>query len=104
MARHAHAHQVSVEAKVVGKWLVITVQDDGQGFDPANRALYTGHYGLLGLQERAHLVEGTLSVNSSDRKGTTLEFRVPLAAADNPIPSANLAPSPPLSVEDHTYV
>ncbi len=104
MARHAHAHQASVEAKVVEKWLVITVQDDGQGFDPANRALSTGHYGLLGLQERAHLVEGTLSVNSSDRKGTTLEFRVPLAAADNPIPSANLAPSLPLSREDHTYV
>lgn len=106
VARHAHAHQVSVEAKVVEKWLVITVQDDGQGFDPANKALSTGHYGLLGLQERAHLLEGTLSVNGSDRnrKGTTLEFRVPLAAADNPIPSADLAPSPLLSVEDHTYV
>lgn len=83
VARHAHAHQVSVEAKVVEKWLVITVQDDGQGFDPTKRALYTGHYGLLGLQERAHLVEGTLSVNSSDGKGTTLEFRVPLAPSDN---------------------
>ena len=104
MARHAHAHQASVEAKVVEKWLVITVQDDGQGFDPANRALSTGHYGLLGLQERAHLVEGTLSVNSSDGKGTTLEFRVPLATADNPALSVNLAPFPPLSVEDHTYV
>ncbi len=59
VARHAHAHQVSVEAKRVEKWLVITMQDDGQGFDPTNRALSTGHYGLLGLQERAHLVEGT---------------------------------------------
>ncbi|HEX4715057.1 MAG TPA: sensor histidine kinase, partial [Ktedonobacteraceae bacterium] len=104
VARHAHAHQVSVEAKRVEKWLVITVQDDGQGFDPTNQALSTGHYGLLGLQERTHLVEGTLSVNSSDGKGTTLEFRVPLAAADNPAFSANLAPFPPLSVEDHTYV
>ena len=88
VARHAHAHQVSVEAKRVEKWLVITVQDDGQGFDPTDQALSTGHYGLLGLQERAHLVEGTLSVSSSDGKGTTLEFRVPLAPSDNPIPSA----------------
>ncbi len=78
VARHAHAHQVSVEAKRVETWLVITMQDDGQGFDPTNRTLSTGHYGLLGLQERAHLVEGTVSVNSSEGKGTTLEFRVPL--------------------------
>ncbi len=103
VARHAHAHQVSVEAKIVEKWLVITVQDDGQGFDPTNQALYTGHYGLLGLQERAHLVEGTVSVNSSDGKGTVLEFRVPLAAADNPASSVNLVSFPPVSVEDHTY-
>ncbi len=106
VARHAHAHQVSVEAKRVEKWLVITMQDDGQGFDPTNRALSTGHYGLLGLQERAHLVEGTLSVSSSDGKGTTLEFRVPLA------PSGSLDPphigathsSSTSSIEDHTYV
>ena len=106
VARHAHAHQVSVEAKRVEKWLVITVQDDGQGFDPTYRALYTGHYGLLGLRERAYLVGGTLSVNSSDGKGTTLEFRVPLA------PSGNLDPphmgathsSSTSSIEDHTYV
>jgi NarL family two-component system sensor histidine kinase YdfH len=106
VARHAHAHQVSVEAKRVEKWLVITVQDDGQGFDPTDQALYTGHYGLLGLQERAHLIEGTVSVNSSGGKGTTLEFRVPLA------PSGSLDPphmgathsSSTSSMEDHTYV
>jgi two-component system, NarL family, sensor histidine kinase YdfH len=104
VARHAHAHQVRVEAKIVEQRLVITVQDDGQGFDPTNQTLYTGHYGLLGLQERAHLVAGTLSVTSAEGKGTTLEFRVALAAADNPAFSGNLAPFPPVSVEDHTHV
>jgi NarL family two-component system sensor histidine kinase YdfH len=94
VARHAHAHQVRVEAKIVDQWLVITVQDDGRGFDPTNQALYMGHYGLLGLQERAHLAEGTLSVSSEEGTGTTLEFRVPLAAADNPAFSVNLAPFP----------
>jgi two-component system, NarL family, sensor histidine kinase YdfH len=104
VARHAHAHQVCVEARIVEKWLVITVQDDGQGFDPTNQALYTGHYGLLGLQERAHLVEGTVSVISANGKATTLEFRVPLAAADNPAFSVDPAPFPPASVEDHARV
>lgn len=104
VARHAHAHQVSIEAKVVEKWLVITVQDDGQGFDPANRALYSGHYGLLGLQERVHLVAGTLSVNSSDGKGTTLEFRVPLAPPGSSVPPHNGPPHSSASIGEYTYV
>lgn len=106
VARHAHAHQVSVEATRGEKWLVITVQDDGQGFDPTNQTLYTGHYGLLGLRERAHLVEGTVAVNSSDGKGTTLAFRVPLAPAgslDPPHRGAALSSSP-AGIEGHTYV
>jgi two-component system, NarL family, sensor histidine kinase YdfH len=84
VARHAQAQQVSVEARVVERWLEITVRDDGQGFDPASQDLHTGHYGLLGLQERAHLVEGTLSLSSSDGEGTTLRFRVPLAISCQP--------------------
>ena len=110
VARHAHAHQVRIDAKRVETWLVITVQDDGQGFDPTNRALYTGHYGLLGLHERAHLVAGTVSVNSAAGKGTTLEFRVPLAAADkadtadDPAASVDAAHFPPASVGEHAHV
>ena len=103
VAHHAQARQVNVEARVVERWLSITVQDDGQGFDPANQTLYAGHYGLLGLQERANLVEGTLSVSSSDGKGTTLAFRLPLATSGNPIPPLKQARHPALSVEEQTY-
>ncbi|HET8844219.1 MAG TPA: sensor histidine kinase, partial [Ktedonobacteraceae bacterium] len=88
VARHAQACQVSVEAKIAEQWLVITVQDDGQGFDSHNQALYVGHYGLLGLQERANLVGGSLSLSSAAGNGTTLAFRVPLATSpNNPVPS-----------------
>ncbi|GHO85034.1 sensor histidine kinase [Dictyobacter formicarum] len=103
VARHAQARQVSVEVRVVERWLSILVHDDGQGFDPANQALYTGHYGLLGLQERANLVEGTLSVSSSDGKGTTLEFRNPLAASGDPVPSRTEASQTSPSTQEHTY-
>jgi NarL family two-component system sensor histidine kinase YdfH len=104
VARHAHAHQVRVEAKREETWLVITVQDDGQGFDPTNLALSTGHYGLLGLQERANLVEGTLSVNSSDGKGTTLEFRIPLATSDDMVLAHKQAKHFSANVEEQSYV
>jgi len=103
VARHAQAQQVSVEARVMETWLSITVHDDGQGFDPANQALYTSHYGLLGLQERANLVEGTLSVSSSGGKGTTLEFHIPLATAGNPVPPHKQAGFSSASVEEQTY-
>jgi len=103
VARHARARQVSVEARVVESWLEITVQDDGQGFDPADQNLRKDHYGLLGLQERAHLVEGTLSLSSSAREGTTLRFRVPLATSYKPAPLLKQESHPFLGVQEHTH-
>jgi NarL family two-component system sensor histidine kinase YdfH len=105
VARHAQARQVSVEARVVERWLSITVRDDGRGFDPASQELHTGHYGLLGLQERAHLVEGTLSLSSSEGEGTTLRFRVPLPLATSGTPALPLKQEshPSLIVQEHTY-
>jgi NarL family two-component system sensor histidine kinase YdfH len=103
VARHAQARHVSVEASVVERWLEITVQDDGQGFDQALQELHTGHYGLLGLQERTHLVGGTLSLNSAQGAGTTLRFRVPLATGGDPaLPLKQERPSA-LSVQEQTY-
>jgi two-component system, NarL family, sensor histidine kinase YdfH len=103
VARHARARQVSVEARVVERWLEISVQDDGQGFDPTNQDLRTAHYGLLGLQERAHLVEGTLSLSSAKGTGTTLRFRVPLATLGNPALPLKQESHLSLSSQEHTY-
>jgi NarL family two-component system sensor histidine kinase YdfH len=103
VARHAMARHVSVEARVVEKWLSITVQDDGQGFDPASSELHTGHYGLLGLQERAQLVGGSLSLSSAKGAGTTLRFRVPLAPSDHPALLREREGSPALGGEEQTY-
>jgi two-component system, NarL family, sensor histidine kinase YdfH len=103
VARHAQAERVSVEARVVESWLEISVQDDGQGLDPENSDLHTGHYGLLGLQERAHLVGGTLSLDSAQGAGTTLRFRVPLTTRGNPALPLKQENSPSSSFQEHTY-
>jgi NarL family two-component system sensor histidine kinase YdfH len=76
IARHADAHEVSIEARVQKNWLEITIKDDGRGFDP--RHPKAGHYGLLGLRERAHLVHGMLSIQSAISQGTRLGLRVPI--------------------------
>jgi two-component system, NarL family, sensor histidine kinase YdfH len=102
VARHARARHVSVEARVVEKWLSIGVQDDGQGFDPESSELHSGHYGLLGLQERAQLVEGSLLLSSAKGAGTTLRFRVPLATSNGPAHPLKQEVSSSLSGEGHT--
>jgi NarL family two-component system sensor histidine kinase YdfH len=103
VARHARARQVSVEARIVDRWLEITVRDDGQGFDPADQNLRKDHYGLLGLQERAHLVEGTLSLSSSATEGTTLRFHVPFATSYNPTSPLKRESHPSLSLQEHSH-
>jgi NarL family two-component system sensor histidine kinase YdfH len=102
IARHARARHVSVEARVVEMWLEISVQDDGQGFDPESAELHSGHYGLLGLQERAQLVGGSLLLNSARGTGTTLRFRIPLATSHDPAHPFKQEITPSLSGEGHT--
>jgi signal transduction histidine kinase len=55
----------------------MTIHDDGQGFDPEVPA--PGHYGLVGMQERAIRAGGHLVIDSAPGEGTTLTVRLPLA-------------------------
>jgi two-component system, NarL family, sensor histidine kinase YdfH len=81
VARHAQAQHVWVYAthgsKNAGKRLQIEVRDDGRGFDPELVATQVGHYGLIGLRERARLMGGHLEIHSKPDKGTLLQLRVP---------------------------
>lgn len=81
VARHAQAQHVWVsathESGDMGQNLLIEVRDDGNGFDPEVVATQVGHYGLIGLRERARLMEGTLEIHSAPGKGTTLQLRIP---------------------------
>jgi two-component system, NarL family, sensor histidine kinase YdfH len=104
VARHAQASQVSLVARVVDQCLEITVCDDGRGFDPANQDRNAGHFGLLGLHERAQLVGGTLSLTSAQAAGTTLRFRVPLAPSSGAAHPLTQEVSPALSGEGHKDV
>jgi signal transduction histidine kinase len=79
VARHARASQVSVRVTRENDRIVLTVRDDGVGFDTA-RPRKPGSFGLAGLRERAYLVEGELDIASSPGHGTTIEVRIPLRA------------------------
>ncbi len=78
--RHADAQDIRLELMEEGKTLVVTVEDDGRGFDVAatEKACTGGHLGLLNMRERARLIEGDLSVTSTLGRGTKVVLHVPM--------------------------
>jgi two-component system sensor histidine kinase UhpB len=81
VARHAQARHVHVSAQFGVEAVVLRVQDDGQGFSvpeqTADRAS-SGHFGLVGMRERAKLAGGHLRLHSTSGGGTTVELHLPL--------------------------
>ncbi|MEU5083596.1 MULTISPECIES: sensor histidine kinase [Streptomyces] len=71
---HANASQVSITADIVGRELVVRVEDDGAGFDPSVRI---GN-GLKSLHERAEELGGHLTIKSAVGSGTQISIIVPL--------------------------
>jgi signal transduction histidine kinase len=76
--RHAAAAQVGVAVRRRDGEVVVIVEDDGRGFDPA-RADPT-RLGLAGMRERAALLGGVVEIESAPGKGTVLYARIPLPA------------------------
>jgi signal transduction histidine kinase len=87
VARHAQAHTVRVSVVFAGTGFMLRVQDDGQGFnfpDQSTDLASAGHYGLLGMRERAELAGGRLRLTTQPGSGTTVEFHLRL----DPLPPA----------------
>jgi signal transduction histidine kinase len=65
--------------------IVLQVRDDGVGFDQA-AARQPQSLGLIGLRERAQLLEGQVRIDSVPGAGTTVEARLPLPIEPAPAP------------------
>jgi signal transduction histidine kinase len=81
IARHARAKQASLSISFYPDKVSLQVSDDGIGFElPKSSAEYAayGHYGLLGLQERAELIGASLNIRTSSGKGTHLTVTIPV--------------------------
>jgi PAS domain S-box-containing protein len=76
--KHACARRVRVRVSYGTRRVRLSVRDDGHGFavDPDFRA-YGGHWGLLGMRERATQVGGRLTVRSTIGVGTTITLLLP---------------------------
>jgi two-component system, NarL family, sensor kinase len=81
VAKHAGARRVTVRLAEANGGLVVSIEDDGRGFDESvlEDRLAGGHIGLASHRARLESVGGALDVESAPGRGTRAEIRVPLA-------------------------
>lgn len=79
--KHAHAENVTVAINFKAREVSLHIKDDGVGFKINKSSDHAGHYGLSSIQQRAELLNGTISIvsNKSIKKhGTSIEVHIPL--------------------------
>jgi two-component system, NarL family, sensor histidine kinase DevS len=76
IVKHADAGRVSIVVTQRAGSVGAIVEDDGRGFDPEWET--NGGIGLIGMRERVALLDGSMTIESAEGKGTTLVVEVPL--------------------------
>jgi signal transduction histidine kinase len=73
VVHHANAQHLVVKLTMQPDEILLVIQDDGIGFNPEAR-MPAGHFGLKGMQERAVLAGGRLSITSHPAQGTIIRL------------------------------
>jgi signal transduction histidine kinase len=73
--RHSQANQVHISFRQEPKQLMLSIQDNGKGFNPRQAR----GMGLLGMEERVRLLGGSFEIESKPGRGTSLRVVLPLA-------------------------
>ena len=76
VVRHARAKTARLSLNYSTDRIQLIIEDDGEGFDPQD--IPPGRFGLVGLNERAHMLGGNLILESSPRGGTRVEVTLPI--------------------------
>ncbi len=80
IAKHAKAKHASVSLGLEKGSLILSIRDDGVGFD-LGEAQGHGGLGLIGMEERAQMVHGRFTVTTSRGRGTRIALRLPLSGS-----------------------
>ena len=80
-ARHSGASRATIRLTGDGGGLVLLIEDNGRGFDPAS--VHGGeHQGLVNMRDRAKALGGQLEVDSAPNTGTRIIVRIPRSAGE----------------------
>jgi len=74
---HASPSEIHIDVCFTEHDMKIAICDDGHGFDPNSLLSRNGHYGIVGMQERARLFDGNLTIDSLPASGTRVQISVP---------------------------
>jgi len=80
ISKHAGASKAKIAISYNDTNLLLQIEDDGEGFDPPKNLgelASIGHYGLLGIHERADLINADYQIKSESGHGTTITIQVP---------------------------
>jgi ligand-binding sensor domain-containing protein/signal transduction histidine kinase len=84
VVRHSVATHAKLDLRYHPSELILTISDNGAGFDATDVTLVTrGHFGLQGMRERASQIGGILKLESSPESGTVVTLCVPLSMKGN---------------------
>ena len=73
---HAEANSVQMELLTTLDSVTVTIEDNGQGFD--QNCTNENRFGLVGMNERARLLGGSLQIESEPGAGTRVTVRIPI--------------------------
>lgn len=82
IAKHSRATTISVRLGFKTEAVVLTIQDNGIGFDSKLVKRHAG-LGLISMKERAHLVNGRLTIASQPGHGTQIVLEIPVLVGDS---------------------
>lgn len=77
IVRHSGAASAGILARHSGNELQLEISDDGRGMDVARSR--GEHLGLVGMSERAHMLGGSMEIDSAPGRGTRISVRLPLS-------------------------
>jgi signal transduction histidine kinase len=81
--RHAGAQRITLQGERRGQEAIITVEDDGRGFEPSTWWQNShDHFGLSVMHARAARVGGSLQIDSAPGQGARVILRLPLAGGE----------------------
>lgn len=76
--KYAGTNQAAITLKAQPDWVILTIADQGIGFNPSEPfSLLKPHWGLLLMRERAESVRGDLTIESVPGKGTIVQAKIP---------------------------
>lgn len=104
IARHSQARNASVTMLESNDTVYVTIQDNGHGFDKESIQKTPGQdrgLGLVGMHERAHLLDGYLSIESMPGYGTTVKVCIPVPLYAR---SAHTQGSRPEKITEHGII